>query len=86
MASRIFKYQTIADLNVSENQNVLSKFERGLVFERKAEIVNRLIDWRVGNERLGLVADLTDFWVPEQREHFFGRLAERRTSSGKIRK
>ncbi len=43
MVSRIFKYQMIADLNVSENQNVLSEFERGLVFERKAEIVNRLM-------------------------------------------
>jgi hypothetical protein len=40
------------------------------VFEKKMEILRRIKEWRLENERLGLVSDLTDTWTPEQRESF----------------
>jgi hypothetical protein len=34
------------------------------------EIFHRITEWRVENEQLGLTADFTDTWTPEQRERF----------------
>ena len=35
-------------------------------------IFQRIREWRIENEQLGLATDLTDTWNPEQRERFFG--------------
>ena len=40
------------------------------VFDKKVEITCRMVEWGMENERLGLVADLTDTWTPEQHERF----------------
>jgi hypothetical protein len=34
------------------------------------EIFQRIREWRVENEQLGLIPDFTDTWTPEQREAF----------------
>ncbi len=39
------------------------------------EIFLRIKEWRLENEQLGIVPDLTDAWTPEQRDRFFTRLA-----------
>ncbi len=62
--------QTIAELLVLESQNVLNELEERLVFERKMEIFLRIKEWRLENEQLGVVPDLTDTWTPEQRKRF----------------
>ena len=68
MDTKIKDCQTIAELTVLESSNTLSKAEQRLVFEKKMEIFQRLREWRIENERLGPVADLSDTWTPEQLE------------------
>ena len=70
MDTKIKDCQTIAELTVLESSNTLSETEQRLVFEKKMEIFQRIREWRIENERLGLVADLSDTWTPEQRERF----------------
>jgi hypothetical protein len=70
MEGKIKECQTIAELLTLERQNVLNELEERLVFERKLEIFLRIKEWRLENERLGIVPDLTDTWTPEQRERF----------------
>ncbi len=60
MESKINECQTIAELLVLESQNVLNELEERLVFERKMEIFLRIKEWRLENEQLGIVPDLTD--------------------------
>jgi hypothetical protein len=40
------------------------------VYERRIEIVSRLLEWGTENEQQGLVANLSDSWTPEQRHSF----------------
>ena len=70
LSGKITQCQTIAELTALENLYVLNEHEQELVFERKVEMVSRMAEWGMENERLGLVADLTDTWTPEQRERF----------------
>ena len=62
--------QMAAELTALENLDVLTEREQETVFERKLEIVCHVAEWRIENERLGLVADLIDTWTHEQREMF----------------
>ena len=64
------KCQTIAAITALENQYVLSEMEQRLAFERKMEIFQRIREWRLENQRMGLPADLTDSRTYEQRERF----------------
>jgi hypothetical protein len=66
MDTKIKDSQTIAELTALESLNTLSEAEQRLVFEKKMEIFQRITEWRI----LGLVADLSDTWMPEQRERF----------------
>ena len=70
IARKIINSQTIEELVTLENLYVLSDYEQGLVFERKAEITSRLTEWGIEIERQGLSADLMNSWTPEQRERF----------------
>jgi hypothetical protein len=70
MDRAISKCQTITELEVLERQNTLDEREKRLVHERKLGIYVRISNWRLENERLGLVSDFTDTWTPEQRERF----------------
>ena len=70
MERRIKECQTIAELLTLENQSVFNESEKRLLFERKMEIFVRIRGWRLENERLGLIPELTDTWTPEQRERF----------------
>jgi hypothetical protein len=70
MDTKIKDCQTIAELTALERLNTLSEAEQRLVFEKKMEIFQRIREWRIENERLGLVADLSDTWTPEQRARF----------------
>ena len=45
IARKIINSQTIDELVTLENLYVLSDYEQGLVFERKAEITSRLAEW-----------------------------------------
>ena len=70
MDTKIKDCQTIAELTALERLNTLSEAEQRLVFEKKMEIFQRIREWRIENERLWLVADLSDTWTQEQRERF----------------
>ncbi len=64
------KCQTIAEITALESQYVLSEMEQRLAFERKMEIFQRIREWRLENQRMGLPADLTDSRTYKQRERF----------------
>ena len=70
METKIKECQTLKELSVSGSQSVLNETEQRLVFERQMEIFQRIMEWRLENEQLGLAPDLTDTWTPEQREAF----------------
>ena len=70
MDTRISDCQTIAELKFLERGHTLNEAEQRLVFERQMEIFQRIREWRMENEQLGLVADLSDTWTPEQRDTF----------------
>ena len=70
LPTKIAECQTIAELSISERLYLLNEYEQGLVFERKVEIMCRLAEWGMENEQLGLVANISDTWTPEQRERF----------------
>jgi hypothetical protein len=70
LAVKIAECQTIAELSTLERLYLLNEVEQRLLFERKLEIFRRITEWRVENEQLGLTADFTDTWTPEQRERF----------------
>ena len=70
LTAKINECQTAAELTALENLYVLTEREQEMVFERKLEIVCRVAEWRIENEQLGLAADLTATWTPEQRERF----------------
>ena len=70
LTAKIDECQTAAELTALENLYVLTEREQEMVFERKLEIVCRVAEWRIENEQLGLAADLTATWTPEQRERF----------------
>ena len=70
MERKIKECQTIAELLALESQNIFNELEERLVFEKRMDIFLRIKEWRLENERLGLVPDLTDTWTPEQRERF----------------
>ena len=70
LSAKITECQTAAELTALENLCVLNERAQEMVFERKLEIVCRVAEWRIENERLGLAADVTDTWTPEQRERF----------------
>ena len=44
--------------------------EQRLVFERQMEIFQRIVEWGMENERMGLVPGISDTCTPEQREAF----------------
>ena len=44
---------------VGESKRV-DEMEQRLVFERQMEIFQRIMEWRLENEQLGLASDLTD--------------------------
>ena len=67
---KIVECQTVDELTSLENLYVLNEYERGLVYERKVEIVTRLLECGMENERQGLAANLSDSWTPEQRRNF----------------
>ena len=56
MDTKIKDCQTIAELTTLERLNTLSEAEQRLVFEKKMEIFQRIREWRIENERLGLVS------------------------------
>ena len=70
METKIKECQTLKELSVLGSQSVLNEMEQRLVFERQMEIFQRIMEWRLENEQLGLAPDLTDTWTPEQREAF----------------
>ena len=62
IARKIINSQTTDELVTLESLYVLSDYEQGLVFERKAEIMSRLAECKaIENERQGLFVgiDLT---------------------------
>ena len=70
METKIKECQTLKEHSVLGSQSVLNKMEQRLVFERQMEVFQRIMEWRLENEQLGLAPDLTDTWTPEQREAF----------------
>ena len=70
MEAKIAECHTLAELSTLERLYVLSNYEQDLLFERKVEIICRTAEWGMENEQVGLVANLSDSWTPEQRERF----------------
>ena len=60
--------QTVAELTDFESRYNLTDLERDLLFEKKIEIMSRLLRWEMENERYGIAANLTDPWTSEQRQ------------------
>ena len=67
---RILACETIDELAALEGLYVLNGNEQGLVYERKVEIVSRLLEWGMENEQQGLAANLSDSWTLKQRRSF----------------
>ena len=70
MNKEIINCHTIAELDSLQRMHTLTEQEQRLVFEKQMEIFERIREWRLENEQLGLAPDLTDTWTPEQRERF----------------
>jgi hypothetical protein len=70
IAEKISEAQTVAELTALESLHTLNESEQGLIFERKVEIISRLLEWGAENERVGLTANFSDSWTPEQRHQF----------------
>ena len=70
METKIRECQTLRELSVLEGQSVLNEMGQRLVLERQIEIFQRIMQWRLENEQLGLAPDLTDTWTPVQRQIF----------------
>ena len=70
MNTRINNCRTIAELRSIERMYTLNEVEQRLLFEKQMEIFQRIREWRVENEQLGLIPDFTETWTPEQREAF----------------
>ena len=70
MHKEIINCHTIAELNSLQRMHTLTDQEQQLVFERQMEIFQRIREWHIENEQLGLAPDLTDTRTPEQRERF----------------
>ena len=72
MNKEIINRHTIAELNSLQRMHTLTEQEQRLVFERQMEIFQRIAEWRMENERMGLVPDISDTWTPEQQDkHFY---------------
>ena len=52
---RILACETIDELTVLEGLYVLNEYEQRLVYERRIEIVSRLLEWGTENEQQGVV-------------------------------
>ena len=61
---KIIECQTVAELTTLESLYVLNEYEQGLVFERKVEIISRVLEWGMENEQLGIAASLTVVFMP----------------------
>lgn len=70
METKIKVCQTLKELSVLESQSVLNEMEQRLLFEIQIEISQRIMEWRLENEQLGLAPDLTDIWTSVQRQRF----------------
>ena len=70
METKIKECQAFKELLVLGSQSVFNEIEQRLVFERQIEIFQRIMEWRLKNEQLGLAPNLTDTWTPVQRQRF----------------
>jgi hypothetical protein len=77
LTTKVLECQTVAELSALESLYVLNEQEQALIFERKVELIGRLLEWGIENEQLGLVVNLMDSWTPEQQENFMNGLARR---------
>ena len=60
MNTRINNCRTIAELRSIERMYTLNEVEQRLLYEKQMEIFQRIREWRVENEQLGLIPDFTD--------------------------
>ena len=63
MNKAIINCHAIAELNSLQRMHTLTEQEQRLVFEKQMEIFQRIREWRLENEQLGLAPDLTDTWT-----------------------
>ena len=67
LATKIKECQTIAELTSLESQYVVREFEKSLVFEKKLELIGRLLEEGTQDEQLEFP---TSPWALEQRQQF----------------
>lgn len=60
MDARIAECQTLSEL---ESIYALSEEEQRLVFEKRLEIFQRIVRWRIENDQLGSEPTISDTWV-----------------------
>ena len=70
LATKIKECQTIAELTSLESQYVVREFEKSLVFEKKLELIGRLLEEGTQDEQLEFPTNLTGPWALEQRQQF----------------
>ena len=70
MEQTISQCQTLDQLQLVEQRYTLNDHETVLLFERRCDIIERLLQWGRENEELGLTANVSDNWTPGERERF----------------
>jgi hypothetical protein len=65
LAEKIGEAQTVAELTALESQHTLNELEQGLMFEKKVEIFSHVLEWGAESKQIGLTANLSDSWTPE---------------------
>ena len=70
LATMIREVTTIAQLSELAERFPLGEAEKELVFQRRVEIMTRLLEWSLENETFGLEGTISDSWTPEQRATF----------------
>ena len=68
--SMISECSTLAQLKELEEKFPLNELEKNMVFNRRLNILVRLLDWSIENEALGLEGSMSDSWTPEERQAF----------------
>ena len=61
MDKKIINCHTIAELNSLQRIHTLTDQEQQLVFERQMEIFQRIREWRIENDQLGLAPERERF-------------------------
>ena len=70
LTTKIKECQTFAELASLKSQYVVGEFEKSVVFEKKLELIGRLLEEETQDEQLEFTTNCTGPWGLEQRQQF----------------